>query len=226
MSELSDLAVELWSLDKITPYEKNVKIHSEEQIDSLANSIKKFGWTQPIVVDYEGVIIAGHGRRLAAIKLGYKKVPVVVRTDLSKKEADMLRISDNKVSSTEYDMSGLREEMMRISEGDISIWEGLGFTDHELTFADESKLGEIDDSMFADDILSAVEEQKEKNAESAKKIDDDSTPLAKAFGFTRITVGESRRIRQFMSEIEKQHGKEGAEALMAHLDEMGFASDA
>lgn len=215
------LPVLIWNIGDITPFAKNVKIHTPEQIAALANSIKKFGWIQPIVIDADGVIIAGHGRRLAAIKLGITRIPVVQRTDLTKHEADMLRISDNKVSSTEYDMTGMREEMLRISEGDLSLWEGLGFSDHELSFED-IKLGEIDEDFFADDVLEAVEKQKKENAESAAKLDDQSTPLTKAFGFNKITVGESRRINRFMTIIEGESGKKGVDALIAHFDNMGY----
>jgi ParB-like chromosome segregation protein Spo0J len=221
MTTEPNLPVVIWDIKDLKPFPKNVKVHSEEQIASLANSIRRFGWTQPIVVDRDGVIIAGHGRRLAALLLGLEKIPVVVRVDLTKLEADMLRISDNKVSSTEYDMTGMREEMLRISDGDLKLWEGLGFTEHELSFED-LKLGEMDEQFFAEDVLEAVEEQKRENAESAKKIDEQETPIIKAFGFSKVTVAEARRINKFMITIEGESGKKGVEALIAHFDNMGY----
>ena len=63
-----DFKVESWDVEKLIPYENNVKIHDEKQVKKIAESIKRFGWDQPIVVDKDGVIIKGHGRRLAALK--------------------------------------------------------------------------------------------------------------------------------------------------------------
>ena len=82
--------IELWDLDKIVPYAANAKKHPPDQVRKLATAITKFGWTQPIVVAGNGEIIAGHGRRLAAIQLGLAKVPVICRRDLTKAEADAL----------------------------------------------------------------------------------------------------------------------------------------
>jgi hypothetical protein len=86
MKTMSDLKVELWDIERVKPYPKNTKLHPDEQIERLSRTISRFGWDQPIVVDKHGVIIKGHGRRLAALKLGLKKVPVCVRRDLSQDE--------------------------------------------------------------------------------------------------------------------------------------------
>ena len=93
--------VRMVEINKIIPYDSNVKIHDDEQIEKLANNIKKFGFDQPIVVDKDNVIIKGHGRRLACLKLGLDRVPVIVRDDLTKEEADAARLSDNRVTSSE-----------------------------------------------------------------------------------------------------------------------------
>lgn len=71
------------SVNALIPYEFNNKIHTEESVNRVANSIREFGWTQPIVVDDNNVIVAGHGRYLAAKKLGLEKVPTYRVKDLT-----------------------------------------------------------------------------------------------------------------------------------------------
>ena len=90
-NESNSPVIEIWDIKDLVPYEMNAKKHPQDQVEKLATAITKFGWTQPIVVWNNGEIIAGHGRRLAALHLGMKKVPVVVRSDLSKVEADALQ---------------------------------------------------------------------------------------------------------------------------------------
>jgi ParB-like chromosome segregation protein Spo0J len=74
--------VATWSLDRIKPYERNARTHSEHQIELLSNLMTRYGVDQPIVVDENGVILKGHGRRLAALKAGFKTYPVVVMRGL------------------------------------------------------------------------------------------------------------------------------------------------
>ena len=66
--------IELWSIEKLRPYERNPRTHSEAQVDQLAASMVEFGWTNPVLVDEQGGILAGHGRLLAARKLGLAEV--------------------------------------------------------------------------------------------------------------------------------------------------------
>lgn len=68
-----ELKIEWWPIEAVKPYENNVKIHDEEQVEKIAQSIKQFGFDQPIVVDKDGVIIKGHGRTEASRFLGLKK---------------------------------------------------------------------------------------------------------------------------------------------------------
>ena len=90
--------VELLPLDSILPYEKNNKVHTPEQIEHIANSIVKFGFNQPIVIDETSVIIAGHGRRQAALKLGLKAVPCIRCVGLSNEEKVAYRLTDNRTA--------------------------------------------------------------------------------------------------------------------------------
>jgi ParB-like chromosome segregation protein Spo0J len=206
------LPVELWETDRLVPYEKNAKKHPEEQIEKLAKAIERFGWDQPIVVDKDGVIIKGHGRRLAALKLGRKKVPVVIRRDLSPAECDALRLSDNRVVSTDYDMDLVNEELARFAD-DTDLIGAIGFDARELEFA-IGDIAAMDETIFVDDIATAVEEQKTETDRKAGEADDIAAPVADAFGFKRVTIAQSREIRGYMSKIEATTGKQGVDALL------------
>lgn len=207
--------IEIWDIEKIIPYEKNAKIHSDEQVSKLATAILTFGWTQPIVVDVDGIIIAGHGRRLAAIKLGRAKVPVICRRDLTKAQADALRLADNRVTSVEYDMSLIQDELQRLVADDIDLTT-LGFDAKEIEFS-IADLGALDPSMFVEDVSAAVEEQKKETKAAAERIDDTAAPVGDALGFKRVTINESRQLRELMGKIEAKTGKQGVEALLAVL---------
>lgn len=99
----------------LIPYEGNPKDHPKEQIDAIAHSISTFGFDQPIVVDKKNVIIKGHGRCLAALKLKLKSVPVIV-SETSEANATLGRVLDNYLTSKDYDTPSLREELMALKE--------------------------------------------------------------------------------------------------------------
>lgn len=101
--------------DELIPYERNQKKHDAKQIQNVANSIKRFGWQQPIVIDKKDVVIIGHCRLLAAKKLGLKEVPVTVAEDLTEDEVRELRIADNKTNESEWDTAALAIDMQELS---------------------------------------------------------------------------------------------------------------
>lgn len=98
-------------LSEITPYDKNAKKHDKTQIANVAESIKQYGFVQPIVVDADGVIVIGHCRALAAKKLGMKEVPCVCVDDLAPEQVNALRLVDNKLNESAWDMDLLAEEL-------------------------------------------------------------------------------------------------------------------
>lgn len=97
--------------DELIPYEHNAKAHPDKQIEYIANSIKEFGFKQPIVVDKDNVVIIGHGRLLAAKKLGLENVPCVRADDLSESQVRALRLADNKTNESEWDFVELDDEL-------------------------------------------------------------------------------------------------------------------
>lgn len=209
--------VELKPVAWLKPYEKNAKLHPEEQIKRLAATIKKHGWDQPIVTEADGTIIKGHGRRLAAIHLGLTEVPVVVRHDLTKQEADAARISDNVATSVQYDTKLMKDELERLMAEMPEIdLDSLALTDKERKFLtvalDEPALDAI---MF--DTTGELAAQKEAERERVAGIDDSMVPIAKALGFGKLKKADERVLTAFMAEAEAATGQTGYEAFMGGL---------
>jgi ParB-like nuclease domain len=104
--------IELWPIEKLRPYERNPRTHSDEQVDQLAASMVEFGWTNPVLVDEQGGILAGHGRLLAARKLGLAEVPVIRFEHLSEAQKRAYLIADNQLAlNSRWDDDLLAEEL-------------------------------------------------------------------------------------------------------------------
>lgn len=119
------MKVEYLSPDELKPYSKNAKQHTPAQVDHIANSIKRFGFQQPIVVDGNRVVIIGHGRLMAAKQLQLDKVPVVFADDLSEEDVKALRLADNKTNESDWN-SFLDEELAELDIAGIDM-EQFGF---------------------------------------------------------------------------------------------------
>lgn len=216
MSLMNKGSVEAWDIDRIIPYKRNAKVHSEQQVATLADLINRNGWTQPIVVQKStGTIIAGHGRRLAAKHLGLTKVPVFA-IDCTDEEARGMRLADNRVASTDYDATMVQAEIFDLAElgFDLSL---LAMDDKELAFLG-GDLGELNGDAFAEDISEAVEEQKKENSEKISGLDDGEISLSKGLGIKNITRGNARKLKSIISTAEKTTGKEGINALISFFD--------
>jgi ParB-like chromosome segregation protein Spo0J len=100
--------IELWPIDRLRPYERNPRTHSDEQVDQIAASMVEFGWTNPVLVDGQGGILAGHGRLLAARKLGLPEVPVIRFEHLSEAQKRAYLIADNQLAL----QAGWSEELL------------------------------------------------------------------------------------------------------------------
>jgi len=127
--------IEARSIDSLIPYANNSRTHSDAQVSQVAASIKEFGFTNPVLIDEQGGIIAGHGRVMAAKKLGLAEVPCVVLDGLSEAQKKAYIIADNKLAlNSGWDADMLKVEMERLGE--------LGF-DLSLTGFDDIELGEL-----------------------------------------------------------------------------------
>lgn len=122
------------NINEIKPYESNPR-NNDNAVEAVANSIKEFGWQQPIVVDKDMVIIVGHTRWLAAKKLGCKEVPVIIASNLSNEQVRAYRLADNKTGELATWIYGdLMEEIQEIQDLDLS---DFGFTDSDLNISDK-----------------------------------------------------------------------------------------
>lgn len=137
------MKVEEIAIEKLIPYERNNKIHDEEQINRIANSIKEFWFTQPIVIDKSNIIIIWHWRLEWAKKLWMDKVPCVRLENLSDKQVKKLRILDNKLNESEYNLANLKSELDWL--WDFNFWD-LEFSVDDLF--PEFETPEFDESYF------------------------------------------------------------------------------
>lgn len=98
-------------LDAIVPYASNAKKHDKRQVNNVAESIRQYGFVQPIVIDRDGVIVIGHCRALAAQELGMEEVPCVCVDDLTPEQVNALRLVDNKSNESDWDFDLLADEL-------------------------------------------------------------------------------------------------------------------
>ena len=122
-------------IDEIRPYDNNPRFN-DDAVDYVAESLKAYGWRQPIVVDKNGVIVVGHTRYRAAQKLGMTVVPVEVADDLTEDEANAYRLADNKTSDySSWDNKKLLEELDKIPD---DLFTGFDLSETFDKFLDES----------------------------------------------------------------------------------------
>lgn len=153
-----EMKIEQLTTDSLIPYARNARTHSDEQVAQIAGSIREFGFTNPVLIDKEGTIVAGHGRVMAARKLGLETVPCIRLGHLTPAQVRAYVIADNKLALN----AGWDEDMLR-SELDALKTEGFemgltGFSDSEIEtiltipvhseFTPESSAEEVDTDEF------------------------------------------------------------------------------
>ena len=124
--------VERWPLDRLIPHARNARTHSEEQVAQIAGSIAEFGFVNPVLVGDDGVIVAGHGRVLAARKLGLAEAPVIVLSHLTPTQRRALMIADNRIAENagwDDEMLGAELAALRDEDVDLAL---LGFDETEI----------------------------------------------------------------------------------------------
>lgn len=168
---------------ELVPYERNAKEHPEKQIEHIANSIEAFGFRSPIVAWKDGTIINGHGRLLAAIRLGLEEVPVIYADDLTEEEANAFRLADNKTAESSWDELLLADELADLFDFGM---ERFGFD----LFEEEETLSEVVEDDFTEEV------------ESRAKLGD-----VWKLGNHRLICGDSTD----MSVVDKLMGEEKAD---------------
>lgn len=124
--------VERWPLDKLKPRRGNPRTHTAEQVEQIAASMREWGWTNPVLVDEFGVLIAGHGRCLAAQMLGFKEAPVMVARGWTPEQIRAYVIADNKLAENAgWDDELLRLELRALEEADFQM-SIIGFSEDDL----------------------------------------------------------------------------------------------
>ena len=129
--------IELWPIEQLVPYSRNARTHSPDQIAQIVSSMSEFGFTNPILVDGESGIIAGHGRLEAAKVLNLSKVPVIQLDHLSEEQKRAYVIADNKIAlNAGWDLDALNFEIGALRDLDFNIGV-IGFSDEELAALNE-----------------------------------------------------------------------------------------
>jgi DNA modification methylase len=124
--------VEHWPLDRVIPYARNARTHSDDQVAQIAASIVEFGWLNPVLVDDAGNVIAGHGRLLAARKLGLETVPIIRASHLTPAQVRAYRLADNRLAELSgWDEELLAAELEALRDEDVALTL-LGFDDADI----------------------------------------------------------------------------------------------
>lgn len=186
---MSDLKIEYKNTDSLTPYVNNSRTHSDEQVTQVASSIKEFGFTNPILIDEQGGIIAGHGRLMAANKLGLEQVPTITLVGLSEAQRKAYIIADNKLAlNSGWDYKLLRLEIGSLESLDFDI-ELLGFDEQEI---DSIFNDSIDIEIDNDDGLTGSDLPKLKfGKKEAEMTDDELASLSELFKQHTDATGSS-----------------------------------
>jgi ParB-like nuclease domain len=114
--------VERWPIERLIPYANNARLHSETDLDKIAAAIRRWGWTMPVLVDEQGVLIVGHGRVRAAPKAGVTSIPVIVARGWSEEEKRAYRLADNQLAArASWEPDLLRYELQELGFADFDL---------------------------------------------------------------------------------------------------------
>ncbi len=181
---MNNLKYETLQIDKLIPYVNNQKKHPTEQVEKIMGSIKEFGVINPIIVDKDNVIIAGHGRYKALKRLGYEEVPVLRAEHLTPTQVKAYRIADNKLA----ELAIWDEELLAI---DLSELDAVAFDMDVLGF-NENELNEILDNFEIEQNLENIDYGK---ADEVPEIDEENIVIKRGdlieLGEHRLLCGDS-----------------------------------
>lgn len=183
-------------IKELKPYKKNAKKHNKEQVEQIANSIKEFGFTQPVIIDKHDCVVAGHGRILGAKKAGLKQVPTVCLDELTEEQIKAYRLVDNKLNESEWDKKTLKEELDELY-GSFSMEDfGFGISIENIDLLQEGKreiapeLGEANNYI----VLEFDTEQEWEDAQfyfDLKEVETpDKNPKIRRKGIGRVIKGK------------------------------------
>lgn len=127
--------IEMWPIADLAPYARNTRTHSAKQVEQIAGSMRRFGFTIPVLAREDGTIIAGHGRVMAAERIGIDEVPVIVARGWTEEQCRQYTIADNRLAETsEWDLDALRIEIEDLGlRDDVDALSDIGFDPDELS---------------------------------------------------------------------------------------------
>lgn len=222
--------IEIWPVDRLIPYEKNARTHSPEQIAQIAASIQEFGFTNPILVDSDDGILAGHGRLQASRDLGLEEVPVVVLDHLSAKQRRAYVLADNRLAeSAGWDRALLQEEVIGLRLQDFNL-DLLGFSDAELKgLLDPEGLDDLGPQVVGGGGGAGDDDGDDDDLEDGVGGSDGADPTEQAN--TQVVVGGYRIIvgreayQAWVDEVREEVGYEKAEVEAEILRRLGFEAE-
>lgn len=190
------------ALDKLVPYDKNPRKHSKKSQDALKQSITKDGFIIPITINQDNKIIAGHGRRMAAIELGMTEVPFVM-VHTTDEEYVRLVLSDNKIAELSKWDNGLLKETMEYLENiqDAELFVP-GFTSEDL------------DKIFGTVVKETLETKADFGDAGEVTIDDDARVTSMTL---KMTVNQHKKVKAVMGAIMREHNFETLGECMVHM---------
>lgn len=190
--------IELLALDALTPYDKNARLHTRSQIEKIAKSIAAFGFNNPILIDSDQGIIAGHGRLEAAKFLELESVPVIRLDHLSDKERRAYILADNRLADlSQWDEELLGQEVAALQEAELDL-DAMGWTEDEL----EALIAGLDDIEPTEADLSS--------------ISDESEPETKSFRF-EFDVTDHAELSEMLDTLRRRYKLEDAAETFEHL---------
>lgn len=210
------MIIENVKVSDLIPYIRNNKEYDKEQVKMIANSIKEYGFNQPLCIDKNNVVVVGHGRLLAAKELWMKEVPCVRMEDLTEEQINKYRILDNKLNESEWDVLNLKEELEGLEDmnfGDLELakedlfpelFEELGDKEKEeepeIKFTEE--LGEENNYivLFFDDSVDWLQAQSLFGLETVDALDSKE-------GYRRRGVGRVINGTDFMNKLLEYYNR-------------------
>ena len=190
----SQLSVAIVSTDRLVPYARNARTHSAKQIDQIAASVNKFGFNNPVLIDQNFGIIAGHGRVLAAQKLGMTEIPTITLSHLDENQKRAFVLADNKIAlNSGWDANILEEELKKISEDMIA---NTGFSDREI----QAMLSELTET--ADELNQKINKVKTEFQKRAEKENDEKTDALDSEFWVCICFKNRKQKDEFLNEFK------------------------
>ena len=203
--------VERRPIDGLIPYARNARTHSDDQVAQIAASMREWGWTNPVLVDEDGGIIAGHGRIMAARQLGLTEVPCMVANGWTEAQKRAYVIADNKLAlNAEWDSELLRLEIHALDESDFDIV-NLGFDGEELSAL------EFDSGAALDNMPELPDGDKEPFQQMTFTLHDEQAEQVRA------AIDAAKGMGDFDSPNENSNGNAIARVCEAFLTDHGHS---